>query len=167
MPFLFYRKSMQNNQAELSQSKGPSPAPHLDDKQRGELAELAFMYRAASHGFGVAKPYGESHSYDLLVQCGRRLHRVQVKSCFTTYHRRGQQGFAVVVCRHAFRGNVTYSRKDIDFLAAFIAPHDVWYLIPVEALGDRKSIRLYPAGVPKRAGGLFERYREAWGLLKH
>src|SRR5450755_1435630 len=30
----------------------------------GELSELGFMYRAASYGFGVARPYGDSHPYD-------------------------------------------------------------------------------------------------------
>ncbi len=51
-----------------------------------------------------------------------------------------------MVCRHSYRGNVKYSRDDIDFLAAFVAPHDAWYIIPIEALGRRFSIRLYPDG---------------------
>ena len=29
-------------------------------KRRGELSELAFFYKAASLGFGVAKPWGDS-----------------------------------------------------------------------------------------------------------
>lgn len=138
----------------------------LDDKRRGELAELAFTYKAASLGFGVAKPFGESHRYDLLIQHKRRLLRIQVKSCFTTYRRRNLRGFAIVVCRHSYRGNVNYSRDDIDFIAAFVAPHDAWYIIPVEAVGSRTSIRLYPDGKSKRAGALFEQYREAWHLLQ-
>jgi len=142
------------------------PKSPFGDKRRGELAELAFTYRAASLGFGVAKPYGESHHYDLLVQYGRQLHRIQVKSVFTTKHRGGGSGFAIVVCRHSYRGSIRYSREDIDFIAAFVAPHDAWYLIPVEALAQRQSIRLYPAGKKKTYGGYFEDYREAWHLLK-
>jgi hypothetical protein len=52
-------------------------------KRMGELAELGFMFRAASYGIGVAKPYGDSFPYDFLTQHGKRLLRVQVKSCFT------------------------------------------------------------------------------------
>jgi hypothetical protein len=142
------------------------PSVHLGDKRRGELAELAFTYKAASLGFGVAKPYGESHPYDLLVQYGRRLLRIQVKSCFTIYRRRGLLGFNIVVSRPSAQGYRHYSRETIDFIAAFVAPHNTWYLIPVEALANRKSIRLYPIGKSKRAGGFYEQYREAWHLLK-
>ena len=38
-------------------------------KRRGELAELAFLYKAASQGFGVAKPYGDSERYDFILDC--------------------------------------------------------------------------------------------------
>src|SRR5579864_7341802 len=46
----------------------PAPHPHeLTTKRRGELAELAFTLKAASLGFGVAKPYGDSERYDFIV----------------------------------------------------------------------------------------------------
>jgi hypothetical protein len=35
----------------------------------GELAELAFMSKAASLGFGVAKPYGDSERFDFILIC--------------------------------------------------------------------------------------------------
>jgi hypothetical protein len=143
------------------------PAGHLGTKRMGELAELAFMYRAATHGFGVARPYGDSHPYDILLQHGRRLLRIQVKSCFgrerTAYH----TGFSITVSHHLGKTKFTYSAEDIDFIAAFVAPYDTWYLIPLDALGQTKSIRLYPASKGlKRRGGFYEQYREAWHLLK-
>lgn len=136
----------------------------------GELAELAFMYRAATEGIGVARPYGDSHAYDFLVQHGRRLARVQVKSCYTKHDRR-QTGFTILA-RHRMnkRGGLAYSEQDIDFIAAYIAPCDTWYLIPIEELKGGISIRVYPGLDPgqktKRAGGFYEAYREAWHLLK-
>ena len=51
-------------------------------KQRGELAEMAFTYKAAGLGFGVAKPYGDSESYDFILDSGVRLWRVQIKSTY-------------------------------------------------------------------------------------
>jgi hypothetical protein len=40
-------------------------------------------------------------------------------------------------------------------------------VIPIEALGNLKNIRLYPTGrTLKRPGGRFECYREVWHLLK-
>jgi hypothetical protein len=102
------------------------------------------MYRAASHGIAVAKPYGDSLPYDFLVQHGHRLLRVQVKSCFSP-ERRGYTGFPIIVACHWGRGKVAYPTEQIDFIAAFIAKYDAWYLIPVEALGDCKNIRVYPS----------------------
>jgi len=142
------------------------PAGHLGTERMGELAELAFMYRAASEGIGVARPYGDSHPYDILVQHGRRLSRIQVKSCFSLEKRR-YTGFPIIVACHWGRSKLGYSIEEVDFIAAFIARYDVWYLIPIESLGKLKNIRLYPTGRKlKRPGGFYERYREAWELLK-
>lgn len=145
------------------------PAGHLGTKRMGELAELAFMYRAAIEGIGVARPYGDSHAYDFLVQHGRRLARVQVKSCFTKRDRR-QMGFAILARHRINKGGLAYSREDVDFIAAYVAPCQAWYVIPIEALEGSISIRLYPGlspgGKTKRAGAFYETYREAWHLLR-
>jgi hypothetical protein len=39
----------------------------LTTKRRGELAELAFVLKAANLGFGVSRPYGDSERYDVIV----------------------------------------------------------------------------------------------------
>ena len=144
------------------------PAGHLGTKRMGELAELAFMYRAASEGIGVARPYGDSHAYDFLTQHGRLLARVQVKSCYTRRDRR-QSGFGILARHRMGKGGLAYSLEDIDFIAAYVAPCQTWYLIPIEALKSI-SIRLHPGlspgGKPKRPGAFYEAYREAWHLLK-
>jgi hypothetical protein len=68
----------------------PTSAPRLpfrrtvDPKLQGELIELAFLHKAVSLGFAVAKPYGDSERYDFIVDyrdnIDRKLLRVQVKS---------------------------------------------------------------------------------------
>lgn len=135
-------------------------------KLRGELAELAFMYRAASQGIAVAKPYGDSHPYDFLIQHGSRLLRIQVKSTFKTPYGKYRYGFQVIVARSDARRVNPYTADEIDFVAAFLAPLDIWYIIPVEKLGRRRAIRLYPEGKGQPFGGLFEEYLDAWDLLK-
>jgi hypothetical protein len=49
-------------------------------KKRGELAEMAFIYKAESLGFDIAKPYGESNRYDFILRSGQQFWKVQVKS---------------------------------------------------------------------------------------
>jgi len=141
-----------------------TPAGHLGTKRMGELAELGFMYRAAAYGIGVAKPYGDSFPYDFLTQHGKRLLRVQVKSCFSS-ERRCYNGFPIIVACHWGQGKMNYSVDDVDFIAAFIAKYDAWYLIPMESLGEKKNIRVYPGKRKPRWGGPYEQYREAWNLL--
>src|SRR5690349_10708704 len=66
----------------------PAYQRELNTKRRGELSELAFVYKAASLGFGVAKPYGDSERFDFILISrgwpeGDKLFRVQVKSTAT------------------------------------------------------------------------------------
>src|SRR5689334_11543102 len=83
-------------------------------KERGEWAELCFMARAAGLGLKVSKPYGDSASYDVGVECGSgrgegRVLRVQVKS--TIYRRRnGEYSLNVMG-----PGRRRYARGTVDF----------------------------------------------------
>lgn len=47
---------------------------------QGELGEMAFMHKATSLGFALALPYGHLHRYDFILEGGRNLWRVQVKT---------------------------------------------------------------------------------------
>jgi len=58
--------------------------------------------------------------------------------------------------------DVPYTSSEIDFIAAHVVPLDLWYIVPIEAVGSRKGLRFYPNGSGK---GLLEKYREAWCLL--
>jgi hypothetical protein len=132
-------------------------------KRKGELVELIFVVKATGLGFAVSKPYGDSEPYDLVVEANGRLLRVQVKSAFTTH----RQGYSVSTARHR-RGQLPhkYSARDIDFIAAYVAPHQVWYIVPVKETATRGHIFLYPMGAKNTQGGRYEKYREAWGLLR-
>jgi hypothetical protein len=132
-------------------------------KRKGELAELAFVFKAASFGLAISQPFGDSFAYDLVVESGDgRMLRIQVKSAFTT-HRWGYM-INLGARGHAF-GRSHYTAADIDFVVAYIVAEEAWYIIPVEAIAGRKQIRLYPSGTGKNSGGHFEIYREAWHLI--
>src|SRR5947209_1751083 len=49
-------------------------------KRAGEISEAAFVLRAHSLGFLVAKPWGDSEKYDFVLDAGSKLWRVQLKS---------------------------------------------------------------------------------------
>jgi hypothetical protein len=130
-------------------------------KRRGEIAEMGFQHMAASMGFTVTKPYGDSDSYDFIVDAGNRLLRVQVKSGSSMK----RNAYRVAV-RHCWRGPQSkraYTAEQIDILAVYVVPLKVWYIIPVEAFTPSESLLLFPH-LPGHAGK-YEQYREAWHLL--
>ena len=101
-------------------------------KQRGELAEMGFMFKAAGLGFGVAKPWGDSERYDFILDSGKRLWRVQVKSTYV--ERSHSYGSRLRRRRPATKA---YTAEQIDFLVAYIVAEDSWYVIPVGAFAPR------------------------------
>ncbi len=128
-------------------------------KAQGELVEIRFLLEATSHGLEVSKPWGDNLPYDFLAGRKGRYHRVQVKSSATRHCR----GYHVSCFRPA--GHRSYRPDEVDFLAAYIDPEQAWYVIPVRAFAPRKTLTVFPHQPPTR-GGRFERYREAWHLLR-
>jgi hypothetical protein len=128
-------------------------------KQRGELAELAFLYKAVTLGFPVSKTYGDSDRYDFIVHSGPRFLKVQVKSSSNLIH----GSYPMSATRRVKDHPIPYTPVEIDFLAAYIAPEDAWFIIPIQALQSRTSFRLYPQASAQQ--GPFADYREAWYLM--
>src|SRR5207253_10874164 len=46
-------------------------------KRAGEISEAAFVLRAHSLGFLVAKPWGDSEKYDFVLDAGSKLWRAE------------------------------------------------------------------------------------------
>jgi len=132
----------------------------LTNRQRGHLAELAFMRKAASLGFSVAKPWGEGERYDVIVRVENVCWRVQVKSVLGKS--RSRRDYRVKTSGGGSpRESKPYLASEIDFLAAYIFPKDLWYVFPASMIEKRKTICL--AVGSKRSQ--FEQYREAWKLM--
>jgi hypothetical protein len=142
----------------------PQPPPpnkelQLPTKRRGEIAEAAFLFKAASLGFSVSKPWGESDRYDFIVDCGGRIWRVQVKSA----HSSAINGYSFHAC-----GNVhsrRYTPRDIDFIVGYVVPDNAWYIIPIEVFAERTVVKVFPSS--KRRMSRYEKYREAWDYMRN
>lgn len=127
--------------------------PRMTGKRLGEIAEAAFVAKAAELGFSVAKPWGDSDPYDFITQSGGKLSRVQVKSA----HRRGKDGcYSFRAHNHALR---SYQANEIDALVAHVVPENVWYVLPVKVVKTLRSLKLYPGSKRKRSK--YEKYRGA------
>lgn len=125
-----------------------------EPKARGEWGESVFMARAVEHGLPVSRPWGESNSFDFVVGKPGRFVSVQVKS--TTVRDCG--GYACSLRQN----NRRYARGSFDFIAAYVIPEDVWYIIPAKKVAGRGYVTLCSSS--REAN--FEEYREAWYLLR-
>jgi hypothetical protein len=123
-------------------------------KQRGEWAEMCFMAQATAHGLCVTKPYGDSRHYDFAIEHQGRFLRVQVKS--TKYKREGSYW-----C-NTLSSNGPYRVNQIDFMAAYVIPEDLWYIVPARAFCGLHYICLSPHLEVSK----YSRYLEAWHLLR-
>ena len=108
-------------------------------KKRGEWAELVFATRALGQGLGLSRPWGESSGYDWIVESGSgEVARVQVKS---TIFREGT-GYSCTL--KDSRG--PYKKGSFDFVAAFVIPEDVWFILPEKKVRGMWSVIVSEAG---------------------
>lgn len=130
------QRDRQGNEEAWLGMKTPMVRGRLWPKRGGEFSELAFFYKAASLGFGVANPWGDSEPYDFILDSGQRLWRVQLKSASHHFNRRYDV--------HAKRGKdekVMYRRADIDILSRL--PHSHRRLVCSPAGKDREESALF------------------------
>ena len=140
----------------FSAKTSPNRRKRPNTKRTGELAEAAFVVKAASLGFAVSKPWGDSERYDFILDAGHRTFRVQVK-CTESINANAYQVQSTYTNGN-HKGH--YTAADIDVLVGYVLPLDLWYVVPVEALPGSASLRFYPNGsISKRVR--FEQYREA------
>jgi PD-(D/E)XK endonuclease len=102
-----------------------------------------------------------SERYDFIVDTGRQLWRVQLKSTG------GKVGTGYTIrALHAVYGKTAqlYTADEIDVLVAHIIPEKCWYVVPVQDFLPCSSLRFYPDTTSMYAR--WEKYHEAWELLR-
>jgi hypothetical protein len=123
-------------------------------KTVGDIAELAVMAAFLKLGFRVAIPWSDDCRYDLIVDTGEQLLRVQVKAAsecrdgtvlrFHAYSPRYAAG--------KFQGREDY-RGQADVFAAYAASNQQVYVLPVDAVPETDVwLRLAPAMHGNRYG---------------
>lgn len=119
----------------------------MNTKVKGDLAETWFLADMIQRGYKVAIPYGENWRYDLIVERGFGLERVQVKyveskgesfvvKCHSSSHMAGNQYSAK-----------PYSADEVDWIAVYDGSSQRGYYLPISTVGDQPQIvlRITPA----------------------
>lgn len=159
-----YKQAKYKKETNAEAPAKPRKCKRPDPKLQGELVELAFLHKAVSLGFAVAKPYGDSERYDFILDHRespvRRLWRVQVKSTAIIH----QGAYRIWVSHSLTRDSrSTYTSGQIDFIVAHVLPELAWYVFPIRIIGSRTCLKLFPHHRPSRSR--YEQYRDAWDLI--
>jgi PD-(D/E)XK endonuclease len=125
-----------------------------DKKKRGEWVELKFMAEAAERDLPAAKPFGDSENFDVVVGRPGRFVGVQVKC--TVFRSKNGEGYICSTCS----SHNLYREGAFDFLAAYVVPEDVWFILPAKEIAGMRSVSLCTPD------SKWEKYREGWELLR-
>ena len=115
-------------------------------KDVGDKSTIAIMLALRAEGYALLVPFGENTRYDLAIDNGACLRRVQ---CKTGRLRNGAVLFATCSC-YAHHGSTAEPRRDyrgqIDDFAVFCPDMGTVYLIPIDDLDVRTlgSLRVDP-----------------------
>ncbi len=143
-------------------SHQPSAKPQLPTLKcpyrKGEIAESLFCARALRYGLNVSKPLGQNSLYDFMVEIFGVVRRVQVRSMWGRPAFGDGYKFRMSHGRHRH-----YRAGETDFFALYVAPADLWYIIPAALVLGRATISIFPHKKYRRSQ--WEPYREAWRLL--
>lgn len=127
------------------------------------------MGRTAIHGgrrlprIPRTQTLGDSLEYDVAIEHGGDITRVQVKSSSV---RNGTGYFCQF--RRNYLVQQPYSLDEVDLFAAYVIPVETWYLIPAVVIlkpTPKLGITIYPVTALKEDRYKYEQYRDAWGLL--
>lgn len=118
---------------------------------KGNVAELAIAKEAASLGLSVLKPLTEHERYDLALDLGSQILRVQ---CKWANHTGDVVQVRVSRSRTSRRGYIrnTYQTDEIDALAAYCGDLDRCYLLPASMVAGKHVVhlRLRRPGITRR-----------------
>ena len=143
-------------------------------KEAGTLYEQVFIVEALRRGLQPHLPIGDYLPHDLVVYgSGSVCYRVQVKgtSCeakeVRTHHPSMRGRFRVTAA--SGRNKKIVDCSEIDILAAYIAPWDLWYIIPCENIKSM-CVWLYPQPHVRKGKyktGQYETYKNDWSIFEN
>ena len=113
----------------------------LTTSQKGAAAEAEVAAAAIRLHLLVLRPLAEGGRYDLIVDLGGKLLRVQ---CKWASQRGGVLVARCATCRHTPRGylRTTYAAAEVDAIGLYAPSTDRCYLIPIDDVEGRAAVLL-------------------------
>ena len=123
----------------------------METAARGNAAEGAVLNAFVQRGYGVLVPFGGGQPYDLVVELGSALLRVQCKRAWPS------GGCLVFNSRGTDHGNGRRSYRGLaDIFGVYFPQTDSVYLVPINEVAESKGwLRVEPARNNQKRGVRF------------
>lgn len=126
-------------------------------KSIGNMGEATFLAVASGKGLIVAHPFGDIAPYDFIIDNGNKLLKVQVKTankCNNVYYFSCKNG-----ATHS-----AYEKDSFDYLAAYCADIDTWYILPQKDILGMSTLTISPFSMRATK---YDKYYENWSHFLH
>ena len=114
----------------------------MNSKIKGNVGESIILCEFVKRGIQVSIPFGDNARYDLIAEFNGKLNKIQVKYC----NQQTDNDSVVLVCasstNHTTNKNYTTYEDDVDYFAFYIPVWNESLLIPINDIGNKKSIRI-------------------------
>lgn len=107
----------------------------MDNNQRGTFAEYLFATKCLEVGYNVSFPLTDSSVYDCIIDTGKQLLKIQVKSTTRTPSKNRNN-----VQAHLQNSKSIYSKDLVDFFAVYVHFYDGFFIFRNK--GEMQTIRL-------------------------
>ncbi len=130
--------------------------------ERGNGSEGIVLSAYVNAGFVVSIPFGTGASYDLVVDAGHSLLKIQIKTawlsngCVLYKSQRRQPGKGLT--------RRPYRRGEVDFFAVYCPATQAIYVVPAENHGLEGRLRLYPV---RNGQSKFVKWAEDYAWERH
>ena len=114
----------------------------MNTKDKGNIGEAVILAEFMKKGIPVSIPFGDNARYDLIAEFNGKLNKIQVKYCSQETENQSIFCKTASSTNHTTNKHYTTYENDVDYFAFYLEPWKICCLIPIEEIGNRKTITL-------------------------
>lgn len=114
----------------------------MNSKDKGNIGEALAIAKFVELGIQVSIPFGDNARYDLIADFNGKLNKIQVKYCNCLSENDSLSCRCCSSTYHTKYGANHSYKDDVDYMCFYLAPWNEIVLIPIEDIGNRKTIQI-------------------------
>ena len=137
----------------------------MEKKQKGDIAEQAVILKCLQLGWAVLTPIGDRLPYDLVIDTGEKLVKIQVKSAWLD-----KKSNNYMVDNRKTNTNTrnrkvnVYNDNDFHYAIIYIEDINIFYIMPSVIFNSYGSCICFIEEKRQRKAKSYE-YRNSWNLI--